>query len=331
MLSATTDFLPDALSYTPGASSARPRGLAAILGALMGDALGVPHEFKAASALPAAQDLVLRMPPDYPKTYSAIPYGTWSDDGSQLLCLLECLQLGNGTLSDALFGETLLLWLNHAWHQSGGRVFDCGGQTRRALQHLQADTTPAYDPHALGNGALMRVLPAALACDFWHVSVGNAVDLAMAQSAVTHPQPLSAVACGLYGALSLRIMATPLRVDWRRMVTLAAYDLRRHPAMHAERQQALDELLYFGDHELPTGTGYVANTFWSAIVALERSHDYLSAVRHAILLGNDTDTTACVTGGLAALSWGLDSVPAEWWADLQLPEESRALLTALGR
>lgn len=332
MSSATTDFLTSARAYRPGVAGARQRGLAAVLGALLGDALGVPHEFKAAHTLPAAPDLVLRMPPTYPKTYSSIPYGTWSDDGSQVLCLLDSLQRTKGTFDAALLGENLLGWLTTARHQAGGLVFDCGGQTRAALQHLQAGTPQEHDHRSLGNGALMRVLPVAVAGDFWGVTAENVVGMAMAQSTVTHPQPLSEVACGLYGALALRVMAEPLlHDDWRRQVTLASYALRRHSNMTTERHQALDELLHFGGHELPTGTGFVANTFWSAIASLERSHDYLGAVRHAILMGNDTDTTACVTGGLAALAWGLDSVPADWWGELRFPDESHTLLTLAGR
>lgn len=39
----------------------------AMQGALLGDALGVPFEFKSASEIPA--DIQLVMPADYPKTY----------------------------------------------------------------------------------------------------------------------------------------------------------------------------------------------------------------------------------------------------------------------
>ena len=29
-------------------------------------------------------------------------------------------------------------------------------------------------------------------------------------------------------------------------------------------------------------------------------------------LGNDTDTTAAVAGGLAGIAYGIDGIPAEW-------------------
>jgi ADP-ribosylglycohydrolase len=35
-------------------------------------------------------------------------------------------------------------------------------------------------------------------------------------------------------------------------------------------------------------------------------------VLKAVNLGKDTDTTAAVTGGLAGLLYGIDSIPAHW-------------------
>jgi ADP-ribosylglycohydrolase len=35
-------------------------------------------------------------------------------------------------------------------------------------------------------------------------------------------------------------------------------------------------------------------------------------LRKAIRQGNDTDTTACIAGGLAGLLYGCDAIPARW-------------------
>ncbi len=39
---------------------------------------------------------------------------------------------------------------------------------------------------------------------------------------------------------------------------------------------------------------------------------YEEAVRAAISLGSDTDTTACVAGGIAGLRDGVAAIPARW-------------------
>jgi ADP-ribosylglycohydrolase len=59
-------------------------------------------------------------------------------------------------------------------------------------------------------------------------------------------------------------------------------------------------------------SGYVLHTLEASIWCLLTSPSYESAVLKAVNLGKDTDTTAAVTGGLAGLLYGIDSIPAHW-------------------
>jgi ADP-ribosylglycohydrolase len=38
----------------------------------------------------------------------------------------------------------------------------------------------------------------------------------------------------------------------------------------------------------------------------------MDAVLKAVNLGDDTDTTACVTGGLAGILYGTEGIPIDW-------------------
>lgn len=60
------------------------------------------------------------------------------------------------------------------------------------------------------------------------------------------------------------------------------------------------------------GSGYVVDCLHSARRALEQGSSYEQVVRRAISLGNDTDTTACVAGGIAGIRYGLSGIPARW-------------------
>ena len=53
---------------------------------------------------------------------------------------------------------------------------------------------------------------------------------------------------------------------------------------------------------------------------------YEEAVKRAVLLGDDTDTTACVTGGLAGILFGFHSIPARWYDALRGRGDVEALL-----
>lgn len=51
----------------------------------------------------------------------------------------------------------------------------------------------------------------------------------------------------------------------------------------------------------------------------------------AVNLGEDTDTTGCVTGGIAGLYYGLAAIPADWLAVIARREEISALANKLHR
>ena len=64
------------------------------------------------------------------------------------------------------------------------------------------------------------------------------------------------------------------------------------------------------------GTGYVVDCLRSARLALEAG-PVEAVVKAAVALGHDTDTTACVAGGLAGLRDGLAAIPPRWRAALR--------------
>ena len=58
--------------------------------------------------------------------------------------------------------------------------------------------------------------------------------------------------------------------------------------------------------------GYVIHTLEASFWCLLTTDSYLDSVFKAINLGDDTDTTATVVGGISGLVYGLDNVPENW-------------------
>lgn len=50
----------------------------------------------------------------------------------------------------------------------------------------------------------------------------------------------------------------------------------------------------------------------AAIWCLLSTDNFRDAVLAAVNLGDNTDTVAAITGGLAGLAYGLDAIPEEW-------------------
>lgn len=257
------------------------------------------------------------MPAAYRKTYPWVPYGTWSDDGSQMLALLDALTERGGRYDQVLFGANMLSWLGHARYQAGGSVFDCGMQTRKALAELAAGRAYRAERAKCGNGSLMRVLPVAAMVDTYRVSRVEALRIAMAQSDITHPQALARVCCALYIDLAWKAQAG--RTGLRSLMPEAGGFLISNNLLTAAERAALDEILAFGSQEMPTNSGYVVNSLWSALWAVDRSTSLSDTLRNVVTVGRDTDTVACIAGGLAALVFGWDEPAHEWRRQMRVP------------
>jgi ADP-ribosyl-[dinitrogen reductase] hydrolase len=65
--------------------------------------------------------------------------------------------------------------------------------------------------------------------------------------------------------------------------------------------------------------GYVIDSLEASVWCLLCTDDYRDCVLKAVNLGHDTDTTAAIAGGLAALVYGYDNIPSDWISSLRKP------------
>ncbi|NLP62097.1 ADP-ribosylglycohydrolase family protein [Paraburkholderia sacchari] len=293
------------------------RKIAGLLGLLIGDSLGVPFEFKRVEQIPARELIDICLPTGYNSTYPDIPYGTWSDDGSQALCLLASL-LDCGQLSLNDFSDRLLRWIDDGYMAIDGHVFDIGIQTAEALNRLRDGVSPlksgGSDERSNGNGSLMRLLPLALL----HTGSDDVlVQSAHRQSLPTHSHPRSLVACGYYALVArgyLNQVTTPW--EWADEQLEAVYRDWRKESERSVLLVELEGLRQCLKINQPCGTGYVLDTLVTARRAMEEG-SFDDVVKTAISFGNDTDTTSAVAGGLAGIKFGVEGLPATWLQGLR--------------
>ena len=134
----------------------------ALFGLSVGDALGVPVEFK-------SRDYLKQFPVTDIMEYGSHhqPKGTWSDDSSLAFCLAESLVEGFDLKDIAL---KFTQWVYSGFWTPHGKVFDIGIQTRSSIYTLQKILNQKdfealellkyeADEYTNGNGSLMRILP----------------------------------------------------------------------------------------------------------------------------------------------------------------------------
>lgn len=294
-----------------------------LFGLLIGDALGVPYEFHAPHTLPPLNDLAFAPPAGFDRAHATVPPATWSDDGAQALALLASL-LERRTLDLEDFGQRLLAWYETGYMAVDEIVFDVGVQTGYALANLRAGIPAAAagsaDEYGNRNGSLMRVLPLAL----WHRgSDQELVQDAQRQSLVTHAHLRAQVCCALYCFWARRTLQAA-DDPWRS----AVHTLRTIYDPSSEEYAELEWSIRPDDEAEGRGSGYVVDCLRSARWAAQAG-TYEQVVRAAISLGHDTDTTACVAGGIAGIRDGIAAIPAQWRAQLRGMDLVRPLLEQL--
>ncbi len=300
--------------------SNRQRILGGLYGSLIGDALGVPVEFK--SRVDRVRDPVTGMR-DY-GTHNQ-PAGTWSDDGSLLLCTVESLAEKGFDSQD--MGERFLNWFDQGRWSAHGRVFDIGNATRVALDRISlgtpAEQAGGHGEHDNGNGSLMRILPvpfASLECD-----LDSFCDRISRASAITHAHDRSKLACVLHGLFVRSLMkgeSPAIAHAW------ATGEFRARYASHPEFPHfsaILDPNLASQREFTIQSSGYVLHTLIASIWSLLTTSSFSECVLKAVNLGDDTDTTGCVAGGLAGVLYGVDVIPDDWMKALPRQDELRTL------
>jgi len=275
--------------------------LGGLYGLLIGDAAGVPYEFKRSKDIPTYAPMWdLGVPIGYNRTYDHVPTGTWSDDGSQALCLLETLVENNG-YNEKAFLDKLLAWKDRGYMTPDGKRFDIGNQTSLYLSSRQAGLELQYDRESThcGNGSLMRTLPVAL---FFDVEE-TASEVAEQQSILTHPQYVGTISCVLYTHIALALLAGEEKTD---AIEKAIEYVAKMYTGTAEAPSL--KIVFDGERKELSGSGYVVDALWSALHAFVEGNSFEDVLRKAIAFGDDTDTTACIAGGLAGIYYGYSKI-----------------------
>nr|WP_321221925.1 ADP-ribosylglycohydrolase family protein [uncultured Psychroserpens sp.] len=287
------------------------------LGLSLADALGVPVEFKPREHF---SDFPVTTMLEY-GTHNQ-PKGTWSDDSSLTFCLAQSLIHGYSLQDIAL---NFIKWKRAQLWTPHGSVFDIGIQTRSSIETLQriienedfeALSFLKYevDEYTNGNGSLMRILP--LLYYIKGKPIKAQFDIIWEVSALTHGHIRSAIACLIYlkfaeyinNGLTLKNAYHTMQKDIKQFFIAEA--ISNYEIEHFNRIINNDiSILEKSDIK---SDGYVINTLEASFWCLLTTNSYLESVFKAINLGDDTDTTATVVGGVAGMAYGLDDVPKNW-------------------
>jgi len=268
------------------------RAIGAYLGLAVGDALGATVEFMTPREIKAHygehRDVIgggwLKLKP-----------GQVTDDTEMSLAL------GGAIISAGGVNVVRIAQAFDAWMAS--KPVDIGNTVRRGIVRFRShgSTSGPVDEFDAGNGAVMRVLPVALA------SLGadrKTVTLAAhTQAHITHNAPLADAGMMAVVDMVQRALSNPDRA----LVDVIAI---------AHRLGDASKAYIFTNKREQNPSGYLPDTLRAVFQALSRTDGFEAALLDVVNRGGDADTTGAILGSIAGALYGKDAIPNRWLAAL---------------
>ena len=309
---------------------------AGIFGVCIGDALGVPVEFRTRDELKRSPVTKMRALGTHRQ-----PAGTWSDDSSLMLCLAESL-CKEYNLED--IATKFLQWYNEEIWTPHGRVFDIGIATSQAIHRISKGTSPTLcggtSEFDNGNGSLMRILP--ILFYIKNFPIKRRFDIIKSVSSITHGHIRSVLACFIYLEFALEILKGKEKWEaYKIMQETIKEFLDYNPICSQDEMDKFHRILELkvGEYDLAplytlqeeeiSSSGYVLHSLEASLWCFLNTESYSEAVLKAVNLGEDTDTTGAITGGIAGIYYGFENIPEEWVEVLVRKEDIKNLCIKL--
>ncbi len=281
-----------------------------LLGLAVGDALGVPVEFK-------SRDILKKNPIKEMIGFGShkVPAGTWSDDSSLSFCLAEAL-LDDFNVEE--LGKLFVRWYEDGYWTANGDVFDIGMTTHVAIikmtTGIKAEMAGEINETSNGNGSLMRIAP--LVFHVYSKSIHARYTIIKQVSSITHAHIRSVVSCFYYVEFCRQLLFGKSKSEAYLKMQEAIPSFLVNQGVPQNEIDQFDRLLkndiaILKESEIKS-SGYVVHTLEAAIWIFMTSDNFEECVLKAVNLGDDTDTTAAVTGALAGMYYGEKQIPLSW-------------------
>ncbi|MDR1721474.1 MAG: ADP-ribosylglycohydrolase family protein [Methanobrevibacter sp.] len=298
-----------------------------LFGLAVGDAVGVPFEFlsREEMELEPAEDMI-----GY-GTYNQ-EAGTFSDDSSMSFALVEALIDGYDL---NLIGKNFVKWFDEGYWTAHGYAFDIGNTTEIAISKLrnrasgksgangesgksgksgESVESGGKDDDDNGNGSLMRIAP--LVFFVKDKDINERFKIMKEVSSITHGHIRSIIACFYYIEYLIQVLDGKdkflIYEDLKKTVPEFLLEIDVEPEEINMFNRLLENNIYEYDEEEINSGGYVLSTLEASVYCLLTTNTYKESVLKAVNLGNDTDTTATVTGAMTGLLYGYDNIPEKW-------------------
>jgi len=294
-----------------------------IIGFAIGDALGVPAEFKTREELKRypITDMIGN------GTY-LVPKGTWSDDTSMTLATMKSIIEKHGINTNDM-ADKFVDWFRNGNYTATNQCFDIGRATFQALAQYELKIDEAVNcgldgEMDNGNGSLMRMLPIAYYIYYKQISTGKldeindkeVYNIVKKVSSITHAHEISVLGCYIFVRFAIEIISDKYKSISYENIKKIDYSFFSKQALEKYSRILNGNIQELNIDEIKS-SGYIVDTLEAVFWVFLNGNDYNTTVLKAVNLGEDTDTVAAITGGLLGCYYGIESINDDWKKDLK--------------
>jgi len=285
-----------------------------ILGFVVGDAMGVPNEFKSRGHL--KENLVTEM-----KGFGShpVPAGSWSDDSSMMIATIDSI-INKNEIDNKNIADNFVSWVKDAKYTPFNYVFDIGGTCLKAITtYKETGTNPAkcglgkIDDNS--NGSLMRILPIAYYAYYKQLTDKDILRLVKDISSITHKHEISILGCYIYVKYVICLLSGKNKEKSYSIIKKLDYSKFKESSLKVYERILKDDISKLKLSEI-NSSEYVVDTLEATLWCFLKSSSYAQNVIAAINLGDDTDTIGALTGAIAGIMYGYENIPEDWTSKL---------------
>ncbi len=302
-------------------STKADRALGSVVGALIGDAAGGIFEFMGRPPTLQEAQAALDLPGG--GVFELAP-GQVTDDGEMTMALFGAIAKGKGAYRQELAAQAYC-----EWEQSN--PFDIGLATRAALRvpkaamsnpkslaKLVCSQALEHNSGSKANGCMMRATPLGIAATGCNIE--ETIEMVTSDVVLTHPNKDCIDSTVAY-VLALRHLILHNGDSEGAIEVANTYLFDNNHLVLGWLNQAIEGNI----DPVTKQIGFVKHGFTLAFHFLAYQFSFKEAIIQTLLMSGDTDTNACIVGGMIGAQTGSKSLPRN---SLQkLMNESTHLLT----
>jgi len=320
----------------------------ALYGQAIGDALGIPGEFKSSKAL------ALKYGEEGPHGYEHVSRqggaswkaGEWSDDTEQALCIIDAWLIDKGELRGPTLAEQFCKWAETNGRGMGNHTWNVLSSGAPYLIDPVAVSKAVWEDsgrNAAANGAVMRTSAVGILIPD---NLDYTEEIATLAAQTTHYDP-RCVASSVAVSVTIAKLVTGASVEGAVLAGIVKAE-NYHPEVRTYAGMSLSDLELDEGMDNPNLKGWppigytykcLGAGFW-ALQEAKRLFDhrmrkgpsmFRKVLNRVIMAGGDTDTNGAVAGAMLGAYLGLPNMPKDLIEGLHDRATLDAKLAALER